>query len=73
MTSDESREGRMERRLRSPSAGSLTSADVAAHHRRWLARLPLDAPTMAARGPDGNLYLDDDESFWRELLERRED
>lgn len=48
---------------------AVTAAEIAAHHRRWLASIPEGAPTMASAGQDGNLYFDDDETFWREVPE----
>jgi len=48
-----------------------SSAEVAARHRAWLQSLPDDAPDMSHIGPDGNLYYDDDASFWRGLVPHR--
>jgi hypothetical protein len=44
-----------------------SSAKVAANHDSWLQSLPADAPKMSGAGPDGNLYYDDDASFWLDL------
>lgn len=54
------------------STGQLSSStELAAHHDRWLKSLPADATDMSGIGPDGNLYFDDDASFWLDQAPNR--
>jgi len=69
MTSDEGADNQQHHGPEATSNSAVSSAEVGDHYRRWLASLPDDASDMSVFGRDGNLYYDDDERFWSELLQ----
>ncbi len=72
MTSEERPDNQQHYGREAMSNSAASSAEVADHYRRWLAGLPDVAPDMSVFGRDGNLYYDDDERFWSELLQPKD-